>query len=300
MSSGGPQQYWSMLSAENARRSVICKDPTPVEEEVITEDPPVETPDSKIAKAFTKLKGMHTRLVERVVGSNKGIQYQNTEEGHSTLNFQAALVRNYNSKVANIVLKEVAALIEGKEEAEVASIIEGLSQPTVDADGKRVAPILPKGVTVSPDGQTVSFFGMTYSRTLDEENRPKVVAHYHREGAPVPQSTMITILTHDQAAVREIAPAYANLPANASVFTPTRATEKQLVNENSALLGFISDPTAGAISMLTPALSDPSATALSAGTLDRTDKTATGVIDKANDGLKIGDGMFTEDDVPTL
>lgn len=303
MGSGGPQQYWSMMTAENAKRSEMFGAPTPVEEEVITEEPSEETPDSNIRTAYTTLSGMHKRLVERVVGANHGVQYQNTEDGHSTLNFQAALVRNNNSKFANIVLKEVAALIEGKDPDEAAEIIRGLSESKT-VDGKKVAPVLPKGVkvTLTSEGDTqVSFFGMTYSRVLDDENRPKVVAHYDREGAPVPQSTMITILTHDQPAVREIAPAYANHPENARTFEPTRSSEKPLVNDESALLGFITDPTAGPISMLTPTLTSPTATALRRGaTMDGKDIAADSKLDNLNDKLAFGTDMFSEDDVPTL
>ena len=238
MGSGGPQQYWSMMTAENAKRSVVCKDPTPVEEEVHTEDPPVETPDSKIGKAFRALSGLHKSLVERTTGTNAAMILGKSKSGVSTLSFLSSNVRYRNTQFAGIVLKEVATLIEGKEPDEAAEIIEKLSQPTF-VDGKKIAPILPKGVTVSPDGSQVSFFGISYSmKEAHEGEEPTVLAHYEEDGGQVPQSTMITIATHNNADVRAVAPAYMNHPENAALFTGSGKIQP-LISTNSALSQFI-------------------------------------------------------------
>ena len=289
MGSGGPQQYWSMMTAENAKRSVVCKDPTPVEEEVITEEPHVETPDSKIGKAFRALSGLHKSLVERTTGTNAAMILSKSKGGVSTLSFLSSNVRYRNTQFAAIVLKEVAALIEGKEPDEAAEIIRDLSQPKTVGD-KTIPAILPKGVEVTEDGSEVKFFGVSYSmKEAHEGEEPTILAHYEEDGAQVPQSTMITIATHNNPDVRGIAPAYMNHPENAALFTGSGKMQP-LIATNSALSQFIGKAKVDGVTQFVvkdPAVEEMEhdSSRFGYGSLDSSDKTRVSTIDKAYESV---------------
>ena len=292
MSSGGPQQYWTMMTAENAKRSVICKDPTPVEEEVITEEPvTTETPDSKIASTFRALSGLHKKLVERTTGTNAALILGKSKTGVSTLSFLSSNVRYMNTKFAGIVLKEVSTLIEGKDPDEARDIIVKLSQPTTGPDGKTIPAILPKGVEVTEDGSEVKFFGITYSmKEAHEGEEPTVLAHYEENGGQVPQSTMITIATHNDPAVRAVAPAYMNHEENAVLFTGSGRTVQPLIATNSALSQFIGKQKVDGVTQYVvkdPAVDEMEhdSSRFGSGSLDRSDSANVGKIDRAYEGV---------------
>lgn len=300
MNSGGPAAYFAGMESNHKMNSYEKEH---VQEHVI--DPPPPPPDTpeydiNIRDPFAALTRMHDRLVQRVAGSNNSLMLNNTIRGRAALGFHSALVRSMNSKVANIVLREVSRMIEEKGIAEenVAEFIAELSAAK-DDKGK---PIIPTGITISEDGKQVSFFGLTYSRVVDPDTKkPTVYTHYAKDGAPVPPSTMITIATHNSNEVREIAPQYMNLPENATLFD----AKTGIAPTGSAMKGFITKEVVDGVTTygINPdALKeDPVAdvSRLGTGTLDKGDKTDSSRIDRLNDNLKENDGMYVSDDVPT-
>ena len=303
MGSGGPAVFFNGVASSDVHNAVK-KYPVQeqVEEVVETQDPDPVPPEpspydelgKKLSGSFKALENLHKRLVEKTVqgngkDANRGLYFRNDEEGINAISFQSASVRRMNSRVANTVLSSIQKAIEenpDRDPAEVVAELKNATRTIMVAGKEKEIPVIPNGISVSEDGQTVRFFGVSYTREVNEEtNQATVYAHYNPEGEKVPQSTMITIMTHDQAEVRGIAAEYMN--ANKDVIEGReRAGQAPLIpDETAALNAFVQqDPTTGEYGLASgiDALKrGPSG--YDKGTLDKADTRDISKIEKASD-----------------
>ncbi len=315
MGSGGPVPYFTgTLKNEqiNATQKVAVPEQTITETEVQTIPDPIPDPTpydgfgKGIGTKFTKLTSMHKRLVERTVqgagkDANRGIYLRNDQGGIDAISFQASTLRRMNSIVAGDVLQAVQNVIDANPDKTPEEVVAELSTATrtIMVGGKEVQQnVVPKGITISPDGKSVSFFGMEYSREINPDtNQATVYTHYNPNGEPVPQSTMITIITHDQPEVRAVATEYMN--QNQPVIEGVNRGEAPLIPDDTGVLNaFVAkDPSSGEYGFVPGSealLRNPSG--YDKGTLDKADRSAMTAISK--DSGTIVEGITIDD--PTL
>jgi len=229
--------------------------------------------------------------------ANRGLYFRNDQGGIDAISSQSAMVRNYNSKVANTVLSSIQKAIEENPDRDPLEIVDELKTATRFEKGKEV-PVIPNGISISEDGQTVTFFGVSYTRELNPDtNKPTVYAHYNPEGERVPQSTMITIITHDQAEVRDTIVNYMNINKDV-IEGKEKSGQAPLIPDDTAVLNaFVQkDPTTGEYGLAagSDAL-DRGPSGYDKGALDRADTRAMNKIDRVGENVEIVEAAVIDD-----
>ena len=307
MGSGGPPVFFNGVSisdVHNATKKYPVQEK--VEEVVETQDPdpvpPEPTPydkfGSKVATSFKSLEKLHLSLVEKTAGENNALYFRNDQKGIDAISFQSSMVRRANSRVANTVLSGIQKAIDDNPDKDPTEVIAELRSATRLYRGKEV-PLIPEGISISDDGQTVRFFGVSYTREVNEDTKQSTVyAHYNPDGEQVPQSTLITIITHDQAEVRDTAANYMNANPDAMQGTAGPGQSPLIPTGEAALNAFVEqDPTTGEYSVASGVDSlkrGPSS--YDKGTLDTSDSKIINSIDRNSDkGVTIVEAAVIDD-----
>ena len=310
MATGGIAPFYEGIKHSSVQGAAeMYPVPDKVEEVVETQDPPVPPEPSpydelgtKISSSFKILEKMHKRLVQRTVqgdgkDANRGLYLRNDQAGINAISSQSAMVRNYNSKVANTVLSNIQKVIEENPDRDPAEVVAELKGAMRFEKGKEV-PVIPKGITISNDGQTVSFFGISYTREVNQDtNESTVYAHYNPDGERVPQSTLITIIAHDQDEVRDTVVNYMNVNKDVIEGREKPGQAPIIPDDTAVLNAFVQkDPTTGEYGLATGSDTlDRGPSGYDRGALDKADTSDMRRIDKACDNVEIIEAAVIDD-----